>query len=203
MTKHFWKVVRLGLLIFGVIFAISMIGVLIYVFTVMVPAIVSNPAGFTANQSGAIAKQSPFSSVFVLLSALGSLLFYVILAPAILENKGAVSSIRSGLLAVKRNGRTFLSILILFVIASAIILTVSTGLLSTMRFAHLFSSLLAALLSPFWFLVSFRFYSESAAIEPLGNEPSSNVQVSKACHNCKAKIPSGDMYCVNCGAKQT
>jgi hypothetical protein len=214
LRKYFWKVVVIGAVFWGVVMGITFIVTLILVFTVLLPAVLTNPGSFSPNQPNPLT-QSPFLLSVTSLSALGILIFYMMLAPAILDNKGAGLSIISGMSAVRRSGRVFLVFLGLVMLVTLVTLVIGYPNLSTTNLTYnlnaanyftlprVFSGLLGALFTPLWMLIAFRIYSESGVTQMIGTQALLSVADTKVCQNCTGRIPSSAKYCTNCGTNQS
>lgn len=211
LRKYFWRVFGIGAVYFGVVMGITIIAILIFVFIVIVPAVMSNSSSFSS-QSTPFA-ESPFLLGVTFLSALGSLVFYMMLAPVVIDDRGVGSSISSGLSAVKRGGRTFLAFLGLVLLETLVVLEFGYRNLGTnptypsygtgfLTFPMVFSGLLGAAFSPLWVLMAFRIYCESGVREKFETQVQSGAMKSKVCLNCNASIPSFAKYCPNCGTSQ-
>jgi len=214
LRRYFWRILGVSAVYFGVVIGVSFIGVFAYIFLVVVPAVVTNPTAFQPTPVPQFGSQPIFLLGTTVLSSVGWLVFYTLLAPTVIGDKRVGASIVLGLGAVRKSGRTFLAFLLLFLALSLIQTTISLGglsipnLLSNPSFmslstpTHLLSAGLSTVLSPLWFLIAFRMYSEADSALTASVPARSSETNRRICTSCGTSIPSEAKFCTNCGVKQ-
>jgi hypothetical protein len=172
--KYFFRVLGIGLAFIGIALVVLMIFGLVLVFTFL-PDIIAHPGvppklpTLFVNPAGAFVVQ--LLSVFLI--TLADSVLYLWLAPAILDYKGVGTSLDVGLKTFKRSWKAFVGFFALFLGASVVVLIINdlptiTGvtirpLVGSLTPTYLTSQFIEKLLSPLWFLITFRLYRKTRA----------------------------------------
>ena len=115
------------------------------------------------------------SWVTALLTTIASAIFYIWLAPAIIEDKDVFASLQAGTKAIGKSGKTFLGFVALFFLVSLVpvlIQTLPTYFGTTVQPVCygcvtptlVVSQVVTAIFSPLWFLIAFDIYSEQKSV---------------------------------------
>ncbi len=113
-------------------------------------------------------------SVTALLTTIASAIFYIWLAPIVIDDKGVSASLKAGTEAIGKSGKTFLGFVAIFfpVFLISTIMGASTTYLGTIQPASLsyvtptlvVSQVVTTIFSPLWFLMAFTIYSEQKSV---------------------------------------
>ncbi len=172
--KYFFRVLGIGLAFIGIALVFLVIFGFVLVFTFL-PDIIAHPGvspklpSLFLNPTGVFVVQL----IPVFLITLADSVLYLWLAPAILDYKGVGTSLDVGLKTFKRSWKAFVGFFALFFGASVVVLVINdlptiTGvtirpLVASLTPTNLTSQFLERLLSPLWFLITFRLYRKTRA----------------------------------------
>ena len=173
IKKYFLRVLGIGLIYLGIIAVFFVLMVMILVFA-MLPQLIP--------QLGEVPSPTPQISPLVsattgwvtpLVTTIVSAVFYMWLAPAIIDDKGVFASLDMGTKAMRKEGKLFLGFIALFLVVSAgarlintlpIYMGIMVPSVCYVGFCvtptHVVSQVVTTLFSPLWFLIAFTIYSE-------------------------------------------
>jgi hypothetical protein len=166
IRRYFLRVLGISLVYVGVLLLSLTLIVVMFTLTLMrMPASLQVPKSFlflTVN-----------STTIFLITALQSL-FYLLLAPAIIDDKSVGASLDAGIRALRKSGLTFLSFIALFFcvsVATALLREVPSLLgaaiqpfLGSLTPAAAMSQAVNAIFAPVWFLIAFIIYKEQTLV---------------------------------------
>jgi hypothetical protein len=168
VRKYFFRVFGIGLVFLGIILILFMIVGVAYVLTVLPEMITSE--GVMRPPITSTPQTAYMSWVMTLIMTVASSIFYVWLAPAILDNKGVGASLDMGVKTIRSSSRIFVGFIILFFIVSAIatvikVLPSMIGLdvqpiIGSLTYTSIVSQIIERIFSPLWFLIAFTIYRE-------------------------------------------
>jgi len=177
IKKYFLRVLGIGVIYVAIIGLFFVLMVMVLVFA-MLPQLISQ-LGAVAPPTPPITPQiSPLISattswVTPLVTTIVSGVFYMWLAPAIIDDKGVFASLDIGTKTMRKGGKLFLSFIALFFAVSACaqsinMLPIYVGItVPSVCYAgfcvtptHIVSQVITTLFSPLWFLTAFTIYSE-------------------------------------------
>lgn len=177
IKKYFLRVLGIGLIYLGIIAVFFVLMVMILVFA-MLPQLIPQ-LGEVPSPTPPITPQiSPLISattswVTPLVTTIVSAIFYMWLAPAIIDDKGVFASLDMGTKAMRKEGKLFLGFIALFLVVSAgaqlintlpIYMGIMVPSVCYVGFCvtptHIVSQVVTTLFSPLWFLIAFTIYSE-------------------------------------------
>lgn len=170
ITKYFLRGIALGLVILGVVMVLFMLVGVLFILTAL-PTIISPEGAIkpTPTPTGTPAIIVTFVTTFLVSTAFS--LFYMWLAPLVIDNKTVGGSLDSGTKAARKSMLNFLWLLVLVFIVSAcveIIRSYSSYMgittqptIGALTLSSLVSQIIEKLFSPLWFLIAFRIYKAS------------------------------------------
>ena len=177
IKKYFLRVLGIGLIYFGIIIVFFMlIGIIVAL--AMLPQIISqmDKAPPPTPQISPLTSMVT-SGVTVLLMTIASAVFYIWLAPAVIDDKGVFASLDMGTKTMRKGGKAFLGFIALFFTVSVIaelIRTFPTYLGVTIQPicyngcvtpTQVVSQAIMTIFSPLWFLIAFTIYSEQKLLD--------------------------------------
>jgi len=174
IKKYFLRVLGIGLIYLGIIAVFFVIMVMVLVFAMLpqlIPQLGAVAPPITPQISPLI---SPTTSwVTPLVTTIVSAVYYMWLAPAIIDDKGVFASLDIGTKTMRKGGKLFLGFIALFFAVSAgaqsiNMLPIYLGIMvPSVCYAgfcvtptHIVSQVITTLFSPLWFLIAFTIYSE-------------------------------------------
>lgn len=172
--KYFFRVLGIGLAFIGIALVVLVIFGFVLVFTFL-PDIITHPGAIPKLPSLFLNPTGIFmvQLISVLLITLADSALYLWLAPAILDYKGVGTSLDVGLKTFKRSWKAFAGFFAIFLGASVVVLVINdlptiTGvtlrpLVASLTPTYLISQVMEKLLSPLWFLITFRLYRKTRA----------------------------------------
>lgn len=180
IKRNFFKVLGVGLIYVGILFAF-MIVVGMMTFLSILPTIAENlqrlnqtlPAAPGAPQipPSAFPQLISFAMVFPVLFALAQAIFYVLLAPAVMDNKGVGSSVDHGFRTIKRSFPLFIGYAALMCVVALATATLTfwpafsavfsgeVSAISGLSWQNITSQIIGAVFSPLYFLLAFSIYN--------------------------------------------
>jgi len=163
IRKYFFRVLGIGIVYVGVLFVIFMvIGVLAII--PFLPSILGKPSWPTSPPTPP-PSLFPLSYVFPVVFAVVQSVFYVILAPAVLDDQGVGGSIDQGLKAVKGRFQAFLGyvgfVCAVMLISSTLSSLKLPPLVGSFTLSGVVSEAITAFISPLFFLIAFLIYAGS------------------------------------------
>ena len=172
VKKYALRVLGIGLIYLGILVAFFMLLVMIFVFA-MLPQLMSQIGKVTPPSTPLISPSvtKAMGAVTALLMTIASSVFYMWLAPAIIDNKGVFASLDAGTKAIRKCGKAFLGFLALFFAVSVTVQLIGAPVMlgaqpvwSVVTPMHMVSGVIAIIFSPLWFLIAFTIYqSQSVA----------------------------------------
>lgn len=174
IKKYSLRVLGIGLIYLGIIAVFFVLMVMILMFA-MLPQLISQfglPTPSTTPQISPLISATT-SLVTLLVMTIVSAVFYVWLAPAIIDDRGVFASLDIGTKAMRKEGKLFLGFIVLFFVVSA-----GAQLINTLPIylgimvpsvcyggfcvtpTQIVSQVITTLFSPLWFLIAFTIYSE-------------------------------------------
>ncbi len=166
VRRYFLKVLGIGLVFLSIVFILFMVVGIAYAFTIL-PEMIT-PEGIVSPPITPTPQTTYMGWAMTLIMVVAQSFFYIWLAPAIINDKGVGTSLDLGIKAIKKNGRVFVSFIILFFIVSAIAMLIEdfstiTGvtmrpLVGSLTSAKIVSQIIERIFSPLWFLIAFTIY---------------------------------------------
>lgn len=146
----------------------------IYYSIVLLP--LASQMGITAPQTPPPTTTTPLPTAILLTIAFfittATAVFYMLIAPVVFENKGVISSLRSGTTAIRRSGWTFLGFIALMSVISGVTSMIENlpmySATEVQRILHqgylkplnIASQAINTVISPLWFLIAFTIYHD-------------------------------------------
>jgi hypothetical protein len=173
VRKYFFRVLGIGLVFLGIMFVLFMIVGIAIALTIL-PKLIT-PEGTVAPPTTptTLTAQPMFSLAMTILFTVAQSIFYVWLAPAILDDKGVGTSLDMGVKAVRKTGRAFVGFIAFFFIVSAIATLIGDlpaiiginvqPLVGSLTSTRIVSQIIERIFSPLWFLIAFELYHETNA----------------------------------------
>jgi len=168
VRKYFFRVLGIGLIFLGIVFILFMIVGFAYALTILPEMITSEGVVRPPITPTPQTVYMSWVMTFIMTAALS--VFYIWLAPAILDNKGVGTSLDLGVKTIRRSGRVLVGFITLFFIVSAIATVIKdlpslTGLdvqplVGSLTSASIISQIIERIFSPLWFLIAFTIYHE-------------------------------------------
>lgn len=177
IKKYFLRVLGIGLIYLGIIAVFFVIMVMMLVFA-MLPQLIPQLGAVAPPTPPTTPQISPLISattswVTPLVMTIVSAVFYMWLAPAIIDDKGVFASLDFGTKTMRKEGKLFLGFIALFFVVSAgaqlinmlpTYLGIMVPSVCYVGFCvtptHIVSQVITTLFSPLWFLIAFAIYSE-------------------------------------------
>lgn len=174
IRRLFFKVLGIGLIFLGLLFTLSMVVVVIYALTI-IPKLIT-PEGAVRPPIAPASGTAYMGLALAAVIALAQSIFYMWLAPAVLEDRRVGASLDSGLKSIKRCGRLFIGFVALFSIASiatalikeapSLVNIAGRPLVGSLTPVSIISQIVEKILSPLWFLMAFTMHHSMQASEP-------------------------------------
>jgi len=176
IKRYTLRVLGIGLIYVGIVMVFFMFVMLISMFVIL-PQFISQLGKVTPSQALQISPLTSMTigSVTALLTTIASAIFYIWLAPAVIDDKGVSASLQAGTEAIGKSGKTFLGFIALFLSVSLVPVligatptyfgtTVQPASLSYVTPTLIVSQVVTTIFSPLWFLMAFTIYSEQKAV---------------------------------------
>lgn len=168
VRKYFFRVFGIGLVFLGIILILFMIVGVAYALTVLPEMITSE--GVMRPPITPAPQTMYMSWAMTLIMTVASSVFYIWLAPAILDNKSVGASLDMGVKTIRRSSRVFVGFIILFFIVSAIATVIKDlpsmmgldiqPIIGSLTLTSILSQIIERIFSPLWFLMAFTIYRE-------------------------------------------
>ena len=169
IKRYFVRVLGIGLIYFGIVMVFFMLVMLISMFAIL-PQLMSQLGRGTPPQMPEISPVIFMTSwVTALFFTIASAIFYIWLAPAIIDDKDVFASLQAGTKAIGKSGKEFLGFVILFYLVSLVSVLIGTPVQPALFNGYVtptqvVSQVVTAIFSPLWFLIAFTIYSEQKAV---------------------------------------
>lgn len=177
VKKYSLRVLGIGLIYVGIVAVFFVLVVMVVVFS-MLPQLMSRMGEVAPPTPPITPQMSPLVSattswMLPLVTAIVSAVFYMWLAPAVIDDKGVFASLDIGTKAMRKEGKLFLGFIVLLFAVSAgaqligmlpYYLEIMVPSVCYAGFCapptHIVSQVITTLFSPLWFLIAFTIYSE-------------------------------------------
>ena len=177
IKKYSLRVLGIGLIYLGIIVVFFVLIGMIIVFA-MLPQLISQLGGIVTPPTPPLTPlitpsiTMATTGVTALLMTIASAVFYMWLAPAVVDDKGVFVSLDAGTKTIRKGGKAFLGFIALFFIVSAIAQMIEafpTCLGVTIQPVcyngcvtptHIVSQVITTIFSPLWFLIAFTIYNK-------------------------------------------
>ncbi|WP_455276842.1 hypothetical protein [[Eubacterium] cellulosolvens] len=166
VKKYFFRVLGIGLVFLGIMVVLFMVVGMAYALTIL-PEMIT-PEGVVSPSFTPAPQAAYMGWAMTLIMVVAQSVFYIWLAPAIMNNKSVGTSLDLGIKAIKKGGRVFVSFIILFFIVSVVTMFVENSstfmgttiqpLVGSLTYTKIVSQLIEKVFSPLWFLVAFAIY---------------------------------------------
>lgn len=174
VKKYFFRVLGISLIFLGIFLLLFAIVGVAYALTIL-PKLITPQGVVTPSSTMAATFTAKWTATLSLAMALpitvAQSVFYVWLAPAILDDKGVGTSLDLGVKAVRKSWRAFLAFIVLFFVVSVIVALVNDlpavigigaqPLVGSLTSTSILSQIIEKVFSPLWFLIAFELYHES------------------------------------------
>lgn len=170
--KYFFKVLGIGLIYLGILLIFFILIMMMAVFA-MLPQLISRMGIVTPPSTPLISPSITVAtgSVTALLMTIASSVFYMWLAPAIIDDKGVFASLDAGTKAIRKGGKAFLGFIIFFFVVSVFVQLIIGGtplalgvpiqpVWGIVAPTYIVSGIIGTIFSPLWFLIAFTIYNE-------------------------------------------
>ena len=166
VKTYFFRVFGIVLVFAGIFFVFVIIGSVAFIIYLL--SQIMTPDGMIRQPTAIASVVGSIIWPLMLLASLAVAVFFVSLAPAILDDKGVVTSVGMGLRMVRRGGVVFAGYAILILAVSAVTTLLNNfpraieltqqSRLGTITVTSIASQLLGVVIGPLWILTAFHIY---------------------------------------------
>jgi len=178
--KYFLRTLGINLIYYGIV-SVLFILVMIVLMLALLPQLISQLSGTVSLGMPQISPLILMSMSFVtvLLTTVASAIFYMWLAPVVLDDKGVSASLKAGTEVIGRRRNMFLGFVVFFFLMNSVsnlltgtsltLFTYPVTMVQSMNVGYItqirvVSQVITTIFSPIWFLIAFAIYSEQKTV---------------------------------------